>query len=215
MTNPQLSSRGAARLRGGYSLVELMAVMAVMAILLAVTVPSIEGFNMSAGLNDGGQVFTDEVALARQSASTRNITVEVRCIKMPARSSTGYTGLQLWSPASAAPLSRLVVLPDGIAISEDTTKISTLFNTYPSTGSMPDGSSLAGKSYVAFTINPSGMVGPLVVPTQAAPNPLPPNMALTCVGIVPARLAANASLPANYVLVQLNPLTAATVVYRP
>jgi len=210
-----LLHRCAQKRHGGFTLVELMAVMAIMALLLAVTIPSIEGLNMSAGLSQGGQLFADEISLARQMASTRNITVEVRCIKIPTRSNVGYTGLQLWSTSSPAALSRVVPLPDGMAISQDTTKISTLFNTFPSTGFMPPESPLSGKAYVSLTISPSGMVGPLVLPTQAAPNPQPPNMALMCVGIVPASQAASANLPTNYAIVQLNPLTASTVVYRP
>jgi len=195
--------------RRGYTLVELMAVMAIMALLLAVTIPSIEGVNLGAGITQGGQLFSDQVSLARQLASARSITVEVRCIRVPARSATGYTALQLWSPASSMPISRMVNLPDGVAISQDTTKVSPLFASFPSTGVMPTGGATAGDAYVAFTINPSGMVGPF------AKTGTEPTMTTTSVGIVPVAHAADTALPTNYALVQLNPVTGATVTYRP
>lgn len=180
-----------------------------MAILLAVTVPSIAGINESLNISQGGQLFADQVALARQNASARNITIEVRCIKVPSRSANGYSAIQLWSSSSgtATPVSRVQNLPDGIAISQDTALLSTLFQSYISTGLMPAGGALANDAYVSFTINPSGMVGPL---TGA-----PPNMTTLSVTVVPARHATDATLPSNYMIIQLNPLTAATLTYRP
>jgi uncharacterized protein (TIGR02596 family) len=197
----------------GYTLLELLAVMAIMAILLAVMVPSISGINESTNIARGGQVFADEITLARQIASARNITVEVRCINIPARSTNGYSGLQLWSPggSTSIPVSRLQTMPDGIAISQDKTKVSSLFQSYQLTGTMPVGSPSSGDTYWSFTINPSGMVGPL--PTTGVNNA--PDMSTLTVGVVPARFAANTALPVNYVLIQINPITAATLNYRP
>jgi uncharacterized protein (TIGR02596 family) len=197
----------------GYTLLELLAVMAIMAILLAVMVPSISGLNESNNITRGGQVFADEITLARQIASSRNITVEVRCINIPTRSANGYTGLQLWSPggATSIPVSRLQTMPDGIAISQDKTTVSSLFSSYQMNGVMPAGSPASGDSYWSFTINPSGMVGPL--PTSGVN--IAPDMSTLTVGVLPARYAANTALPANYVLIQINPVTAATVNYRP
>jgi uncharacterized protein (TIGR02596 family) len=198
------------RARRAYTLVELMTVMAIMAILLAVTVPAIQGLNQSTNIAQGGQLFTDQVALARQLASARNLTVEVRCIKMPSHSANGYTGIQLWSPATSLPISRVVMLPDGIAISQDTTKLSSLFNTYcPTPGTMPAGGITSNDSYVSFTVSPSGMVGPLTTTTTE------PNMTTLTIGIVTVGNATVTSLPSNYALIQVNPLTAATVTYRP
>ncbi len=196
----------------GFTLVELLCVMAIMALLLAVTLPSIEGMNLSMGVGQGGQLFADEVALARQTASARNITVEVRCIKVRSRSEIGYTAIQLWSKATNSPVSRVMTLPEGVAISEDTTNISTLFSTYTQPSplpTMPTGGPLAGYSYISFTISPSGMVGPLSATTAV------PSMTLTSVGVLPVTKASAAALPKNYVLVQLNPLTAVTSAYRP
>jgi uncharacterized protein (TIGR02596 family) len=202
-------------LRRGYTLIELLTVMAIMGILLVATLPSIEGLNRSANITQAGQFFADQVSLARQLSSARNITVEVRCIKVPSRSAKGYTALQLWGPGNTVPvtqvpLSRLQTLPDGIAISENTSTNSTLFGAYSSTGMMPTGTgSAAGDTYVSFTINPSGMVGPLTSST------VEPSMSMLSVCILPEGNATDAALPKNYMLVQLNPLTAATTSYRP
>lgn len=197
------------RLRGGFTLIELITVMAIMALLLAVTVPSIEGLNLGAGISQGGQLFTDEVSLARQMASARNITVQLRCIKVPTRGKNGYTAMQLWAPTSGTAISRLATMPEGIAISQDTTRVSPLFATFSSTGVMATGGPVAGDTYVAFTINPSGMVGPVTTTGTE------PTMTATSVGVVAVSHAADTTLPTNYVIIQLNPLTAATVAYRP
>lgn len=197
------------RSRQGFTLVELLTVMIIMGLLLAVTIPSIEGLNMSMGIGEGGQLVIDEVSLARQMASARNITVELRFIKIPSRGANGYTAMQIWSPSSIVPISRMVTMPDGIGIYQDTTKISPLFATFNSTGVMPAGKAAAGDTYVAFTISPSGMVGP------HSTTGTEPTMTATSVGIVSLSHAADTSLPNNYVIVQLNPITAATVAYRP
>lgn len=185
--------------------------MTIMALLLALILPSIGGINESNNISNGGQLFADQVALARQISSSRNITVEVRCINIPSRSQFGYTGIQLWSSSSgiAVPVSRMQTLPDGIAISKDTTQVSKLFGSYVLTGTMPAGVSAAGDTYVSFTINPSGMVGPLTTALAA------PDMTNLTVGVLPVRYSQNTALPVNYMLVQLNPVTAATLNYRP
>jgi uncharacterized protein (TIGR02596 family) len=197
--------------RSAYTLFELVAVMAIMALLLVLILPSIGGINESNNINSGGQLFADQVALARQIASSRNITVEVRCINIPARSQFGYTGIQLWSSSSGTPVpvSRMQTLPDGITISKDTTQISSLFLAYQKTGTMPVTTPTSGDTYVSFTINPSGMVGPLTTTTAA------PNMTTLTVGVLPVRFSQNTTLPVNYMLVQLNPVTGATLNYRP
>jgi uncharacterized protein (TIGR02596 family) len=211
MNTARTKHSGASR-RLGYTLLELLAVMTIMAVLLAILVPSISGINESNNISRGGQLFADQIELARQISSSRNITVEVRCINIPSRSANGYSAIQLWSPggATSIPVSRLQTLPDGIAISQDTTKVSSLFSSYQMSGTMPTtGGPASGDAYVSFTINPSGMVGPLLT-TGAAPN-----MTALTVGVLPARFAANTTLPVNYMLIQLNPITAATLNYRP
>ena len=198
--------------RNAYSLLELLTIMVIMAVLAAGTLSSVSGLMDSVNISQGGQAFQDQLNLARQIASAQNIIVEVRCLKLlplPQAPASGYTGVLLWSPARAAPLSPVIRLPGAIAISQDTTTFSTLFGTYVSSGTMALSSETT--SYVSFTINPSGMVGPLSSTASA------PNMKSTTVGIVPARLASTTSLSAvhNYMLVQINPITCATLAYRP
>jgi prepilin-type N-terminal cleavage/methylation domain-containing protein len=200
------------RPRSAYSLLELLTVMVIMAILSAGILASISGFMDSTNISQGGQAFQDQLNLARQIASAQNIIVEVRCLKLlplPQAPASGYTGILLWSPTRGVPLTRVIRLPAAIAISQDTTTFSTLFGTYISSGTMALSTGAAG--YVSFTINPSGMLGPLQSTASA------PNMRSTTVGIVPARLASANSLSAvhNYMLVQVNPITGATLAYRP
>ena len=181
--------------------------MGIMAILLATVIPAITGINESNNIAQGGQLFADQVALARQTASAQNQTVEVRCIVVPTRSTVGYSTIQLWSPSTSSPVARPQNLPDGVAISQATNTISTLFTNFPPGGVMASGVNLAGDTYASFTVSPSGLLGPL--------GTVSPNMVNAVVAIMPTRYATSTTLPKNYMVVQVNPLTAATVNYRP
>jgi len=200
------------RFASGFTLLELLAVMAIMGILLAAIVPLISGIMESTNITSGGQMVADEINQARQLASAKDTVVEVCFLQLtpqPAQP-TGYNYLLLWSPATSSALSRVIKLPDGVCVSQDTNTFSTLFNSYAANGNMnlPAGPA----KYVAFTINPTGLLGPI------AKNGAEPNMTKLTIGVLPVREATTAALTAlvhNYVLVQVNPITAATLIYRP
>ncbi len=85
-----------------------------------------------------------------------------------------------------------------------------------SSGSMPPGSNVPG-TFVAFTIRPDGNV---VVPNPPTEATTATNAALLSepsyfLTLLPVRYDTNSTLPQNYVLVQVNPDTASTKVFRP
>jgi uncharacterized protein (TIGR02596 family) len=234
-----LSARGRTR---GFTLLELLVVMAIMGILLALTVPSISGMMQSNNISSAGQTVADQINLARQKASAEDITVDVLFMQLPGGNfpqTGGFNAMQLWSPTRGMAVGRIVKLPDGIVVSQDTTRFSTLFATYvrpakttqppvllpngvaPATAASIPAPAANAPVYVYFSINPSGMVGPLY--TGAADNGVnttetaAPNMTTNAIGIVPAHSALATTLTAvpNYVIVQINPITAAALIYRP
>lgn len=64
--------------RFGFTLVELLAVIAVIAVVIAFAVPATNQILRGSQLSQGGQLLGDQLAFARQTALTKNRTVEFR-----------------------------------------------------------------------------------------------------------------------------------------
>jgi uncharacterized protein (TIGR02596 family) len=194
-----------------FSIVELLVVIAIISILMALTVPAVSSLIENTNVTRGAQLVESQIQLARQLASSRNRPVEVRLIKVPAQSADGVSAIQLWqmdppsgaNAAQARPLTRAEMLPTAICISEDATAASRLFAKCGFTNSIPSGSPLSGSSYAAFQIFPSGLLSPYV------------DMQTAYVTVLPTRNAKETSLPRNYAIIQINPMTGTPSTYRP
>lgn len=188
-----------------FSLVELLVVIAILTILLVISKPALSSLMQGTDVSRGGSVLFDQVNLARQAASAKNQVMELRLIKLRDRTGAGYDGVQLWTADSAGgmkPEKALVSLPQSVVIA--TNSLSSAFGSLSNGLTMPQGVGAgSGQSYSAFQIRPSG----LVTPTVAMSN--------LFFAVVPSAFAGNSQLPANYILVQLNPLTGAPLTYRP
>lgn len=198
--------RGPDHLAGGFSLIEMLMVVGIMAILLVISVPAFSSLMSSNNLAQGGQILADQINLARQMASAKNQAIEFRLIRLGGVSAKGYHAVQLWGSDTTGvsrPLSRLILFPQNILVSENKTALSTALE-YSSEGTMPAGAGAAGDApYAAFQIRPSGVVTP----------PMP--MDDFYFTVVSARHAEAATLPDNYVTVQINPQTGTALIYRP
>lgn len=186
-----------------FSLTELLVVISIMVLLSSAAVPALSSLMESNELTRGGQMVADQIRMARQIASSRNVSVEVRLVKTDALSSTGYNAVQLWTSqlTGTNAASRMISLPKSIAISENPSvsdMLGSLSTKTMSTVGNPNA------SYTAFQIRPSGMVSPTM------------SMNGLCLTVVSTRHAkASDALPSNYVTVQINPNTGTPLVYRP
>jgi uncharacterized protein (TIGR02596 family) len=204
--NPNTSGK---RRIHAYTLIEMLVVIAIIGTLLVISVPALSSLLESNNLTRAGQLLADQIGLARQIAAAKNKAVEVRLIKSDPDSTNGYSGIQLWIADEAGgykTANRLASLPKGILISEQPS-ISAAFgpvNGLSTTNSMPANTgAVSNLKYAAFQVRPSGTITPSLAMSNAT---------LT---IVSSKFATNNSLPKNYVTIQINPLTATPLVYRP
>jgi uncharacterized protein (TIGR02596 family) len=221
--------------RGGFSLIELLAVLVIMAILSAAAIPQLESVLQASAITQGGQSVAEAINSARQMASARNVNVEIRLVNLANNvvnpssptdpSATGYNAVQLWGTpsgrASEIPLDRLTILPASVVVSQDETHYSPLLN---ATGNIVGSGSktmvigTASYAYVSFYINPSGMV-PLSSTITTSSQQV--NMPTLYLSIVPANFGSTttappaAGTPKDYLIVQINPDTGSTLIYRP
>lgn len=192
--------------KNAFSLLELLVVMAIIALMAAFAMPAITSMMAGSNLNRGGQLFADEFSFARQTALTKNRSVEVRFIQIP--DSLGvlkYRAVQLWLADEAgnrAPLGKLKILPDGIVPVESLSPL--IFGG----GAMVSGEvDLAGRgshSFKAFHFRPSGGTD------------IPSNGLATAPGYLTLKNeTAQESPPANFYTIQINPITGKATIFRP
>ena len=125
-----------------FTLVEMLAVMAIMVIMLVLVVPVAGKLLRGSNLMQSGELVSDQLALARQSAIASNRTVQVRFYQLPIPSATGATNFcamqtfrieQSSQPASSSssgspapivqvtPLTKLQALHTNVMFADDAT----------------------------------------------------------------------------------------------
>ena len=113
----------------GFSLLELLAVLAVVGIVSAVAVPSVNAVLRGSRLTQGAQLICSQLDLARQTALSKNHSVEVRFYQYgdpetpgesPNSPGTGsFRAVQIFDiqdSGAAVPLSKVQVVPPSIVI---------------------------------------------------------------------------------------------------
>lgn len=212
-----------AAFRGGrraFSLIELLSVMTVVSVLAVATVPAMRGTLDGITISGAAGVAQAEFSLARQTAISRNLPVEVRIYRHDDGTGPAWRTIASVIPASASGqaadewVTRGKILPGGVVLddSED-------FSTVLSKAQAPSGTPalapwttaeagtapgmLKGKNYVGFLFNPDGSTN--------LPNDQPWCLTLRNANAQPA----NGGPAANYVSIVVDSLTGRTMTYQP
>ena len=201
-----------------FSLIELLVVIAILALLATFLGPVARSITMGNSTTQASQIITGQIAIAKQSATTRNNPVELRFFKFADTDRPGETagdtsswkirGVQLFEikpDGSEVAISRLQKLPS-TAIIDSSTTYSSIANIKeePAVVSLPK----LGTNYKYYPIRfrPSGG-------TTLNPNPVWKSWFLT---IHDLQYGDNiSSLPSNFVTIQIDPIQGSSTIFRP
>lgn len=209
----------AARVRA-FSLIELLSVMTLLSVLAVATLPAMKGTMDGLTISGAAGVAQAEFALARQTAMSRNLPVEVRIYKHDDGNGLAWRTMAVVIPAALSGqvadewITRGKILP-GNVILDDTQEFSTVLSLAQS----PSGQNpvapwttaesagapgiLKSKSYVGFLFNADGSTN--------LPSDKPWCLTLRNSRSQPA----NGVPAANYVSIVLDSLTGRTLTYQP
>jgi len=203
-----------ARIRRGFTLLELLAVIAIIAIITVAVVPAVTGPLRSSNLTNGSLALMDTLNLARQTALTNNSPVEVRIYKTGGATSPTdlqYRAYRLFSVDAnnnKQALGTLKHLTEPVIISSGTTLSSLMAgrsgnSVQPEDYPVPDNT-----AYIWFRFRPNG--GTDLTPVEGTGS----NWFLTLL-LENAPTTGTAGLPANYFTIQIDPVTGRARSFRP
>jgi uncharacterized protein (TIGR02596 family) len=188
----------------GFTLVELLVVVAIIAVLSVLALPAVTSVANGTALTRAGQVVADQMAVARQEATGKNRDVQVRFVWKDG-SPGGWRGVQLWAPSvndvtDYRPVGRISWLPDGTLISAAMSPL--IANpTIPETNGIFPGR--GDTKYCGFRFRSGGGTD------------LNFNSTSNFVTVVRDFDAAAATVPANYSVIQVDPVNGRIRTYRP
>ncbi|XHR27340.1 MAG: Verru_Chthon cassette protein D [Chthoniobacteraceae bacterium] len=192
----------------GFSLMELMIVAAILAVLLGLAVPTLQKSTQASSLTSAGETIVGNLALAQQIANVRNRQVEVRFYQLPGDQNTlGYRAFQLFriEPEGAKAVTKVIRFPQFTAFASTADKTSLLNLPVQSATASSPALPRQGTNYkyLSFKFKPTGETD---LDTSA-------KWFLTLVlENDPVR---QIGLPANFLTVQINPVSGKPTVFRP
>jgi len=208
-----------------FTLIELLSVMAVVSMLAVATVPALRGTLDGINISGAAGVAEAEILLARQTAISRNLPVEVRFYKHDDGTGEAWRVMAVVIPASLSGaaadewITSGKVLPGNIVIEDSQDYSTVLEKATPVTAekiapwSSQESSSapklLQGKSFVGFLFNPDGSTNLPSKDSSDVPQPW-------CLTLKNPQSQPMANAPAaNYVSIVLDSLTGRTMAYQP
>lgn len=187
---------GPGRSRAGFTLVELLVVVAIMGLLACLSAPMFRSIIAAQNIQAGAQILKDEFDLARQAASKTNRAVQCRLYQASTNAGKdGYTVVRAVYNDTHAQALKPAYLPTNVAVTGNSTYSSIL-----GSSSGASYSSDSAGSYVAFCFRPDGSTDL----DLSAPYTLT---------VLTSRDAA--TLPSNFITLQIDPLTGRTRSYQP
>lgn len=196
---------------------ELLIVVGIMAILAVVSIPALKGTSSAAQLTSAAQRLSDELRLAQQVSTTRNMPVEVRFYLLPdptgnassAKIYRGYQSFLVNDDGTFTPQSKVNFLPVGIT-TNTASSYSTLITEFtPTAGTVAVPGVGTGYQYVAFQFRSDGSTSLASTPTGGGA------WCLTLQAQRDNSGGGSGGLPANYATVQIDPLIGRVKVLRP
>lgn len=200
-----------------FSLVELLTVIAIISVLAAAAVPSLQGRLDGISITGGANITETELSLARQTAMSRNLPVEVRIYKQNDGGGDYWRAIALVIPASVSGQAKDEwitggkVLP-GNVILDDAESLSTVLSEATSGGTIAPWSGvetssappmLRNKPYVGFYFKPNGSVE------------LPPDQPWCLTVTSPNKAKSSTGRPANFVSLVIDSATGRTLAFQP
>lgn len=221
MVQKYLSCRTAGRKpkprRSAFSMVELLVVIAIIALLTLLSMPAFEQMVKSSRVTMGGRAIIDELILAQQTALSRSMPVEVRFYKLPALNQpptsapAAYRAVQAFYVENTGlkPLGKVLYLPPGLSIVEDAAKSSLLAESggplidpteHPGDMSLPNyGTNYRFRSFRFRTNGETDMTDAPAFITLAMQH----------------EKTVSGDLPANFLTLQIDPVSGRVRVFRP
>lgn len=203
-----------------FSLIELLTVMTLLSLLVAATVPALRGMLDGISVSGAAGVAEAEIGLARQTAISRNLPVEVRIYRHDDGSGEGWRLIALVVPAAISGaaddewLTPGKVLPGNILMEDtfstilsaakpgsDTGTKTAPWSARESAGAPP---LVKGKEYVGFFFQPDG--------STDLPADQPWCLTLKNAHSQPV---ANGAPAANFVALVIDSATGRTLAYQP
>jgi uncharacterized protein (TIGR02596 family) len=199
--------------QSAFSLLEMLVVILIISIIATFAVPVVTGVNRSSQLATGTQIVADQLALARQTAISRNRQVEVRFYKFsdPEQPMSGscfraLQTLEVINARTTSPLDKVQSLPTAVIIDSSAT-LSSLFDPAKKTpvpGVDPLPRVGPNYQYVSLRFRPDGSTD--LLPTQG-PWFITIHEEIRGDGL--------ARPPANFTTVEIDPINGGVKFYRP
>jgi uncharacterized protein (TIGR02596 family) len=200
------------RSRHGFSLIEILCVLVIISLLTVLGVSSIQPIMLSANLTSSATLVVDSLNLARQRAVSNNCPVEVRIYQVPATAGSStliYRALGIYQINTDGPqlIHMIIYLTGNVEFSNSQAFGTLLYYTTSSSGPLIPGSSGPSYTYQYFQYRADGSTNLNTQPVAGDTwHMMLYNSNRPPVGATP---------PANYISIQLDPISGRTETFQP